>query len=117
MNGKTTGNTSAVGKSKTNWDRLDRMTDEEIDLSEIPELDTDFWENAQMVKPGERPVGRPALSAHPRFQFHVQPELKQWLIEEARRQGFATTGAFLTHLIVKERDQRQHSRQEVESKS
>lgn len=117
MNGKITGNTSATGKGKTDWDRLDRIPDEEIDLSEVPELDATFWENAHVIKPEERPVGRPARSSHPRFQFHVQPELKQWFIEEARRQGFATTGAFLTHLIVQERDQRQPSRREAESKS
>ena len=106
MNDRNTGHTSAADKDKTAWDRLDRMADEDIDCSEIPELDTDFWENAQVVKPGERHVGRPARSAHPRFQFHIQPELKKWLIEEAGRQGFATTGAYLTHLIVQERDQR-----------
>lgn len=117
MNGKNTGYTSAAGKSKTDWDRLDRMTDEEIDLSEVPELDAGFWENAQVVKPGERHVGRPARSSHPRFQFHVQPELKQWLIEEARRQGFATTGAFLTHLIVQERDQRRNTKKETQDKT
>jgi hypothetical protein len=89
------------------------MSDEEIDCSEIAELDTDFWENAQVVKPEDRGVGRPARSSHPRFQFHMQPELKQWLVEEARRQGFATTGAFLTHLIVQERDQRRNSTRET----
>lgn len=104
MNTKPTGSASAGGKGKTDWDRLDRMTDEEIDRSEIPELDADFWTRAQVVRPGERHVGRPPRAAHPRFQFHLQSELKQWLIEEAQRQGFATTSAFLTHVIVQERE-------------
>lgn len=104
MSDTPTGSGSRAGKGKTDWARLDRMTDEEIDCSEIPELNADFWAHAQVVHPGERHVGRPPRAAHPRFQFHLQPELKQWLMAEARRQGFATTGAFLTHLIVQERE-------------
>jgi len=33
-------------KSKTDWKRVDAMTDEEIDYSEIPELDEEWFENA-----------------------------------------------------------------------
>lgn len=59
MSSKPTGIPSPGGKGKTDWDRLDRMTDEEIDRSEIPALDADFWTHAQVVKPGERSVRRP----------------------------------------------------------
>ena len=37
--------------SKTNWDRLDSMRDEDIDYSDIPELGDDFFKNAVVVMP------------------------------------------------------------------
>ena len=35
--------------SKEQLSRLDELSDEDIDYSDIPELDDDFWDNAQMV--------------------------------------------------------------------
>jgi uncharacterized protein (DUF4415 family) len=42
-------------ESKTDWDRIDAMTDEDIDISDIPPLDEGFFTNAQirMPKPKE----------------------------------------------------------------
>lgn len=59
MSDNPTGRVSTDVKGQTDWDQLDRMTDEEIDRSEIPALDADFWTHAQVVKPGERSVRRP----------------------------------------------------------
>ncbi len=41
--------------SKTDWDRIDAMTDEDIDTSDIPPLDEEFFAHAQirMPKPKE----------------------------------------------------------------
>ncbi len=33
-------------QSETKWDRIDALKDEDIDVSEIPELDASFFENA-----------------------------------------------------------------------
>jgi hypothetical protein len=38
-------------KSETDWDRIDRMTDDEIDTSDIPPLTDAFFENARKVLP------------------------------------------------------------------
>ncbi|ADJ29230.1 MULTISPECIES: BrnA antitoxin family protein [Nitrosococcus] len=38
-------------QSQTDWKRLDAMKDEEIDCSDIPELDARFFENAKVVMP------------------------------------------------------------------
>ncbi|HRI03915.1 MAG TPA: BrnA antitoxin family protein [Pyrinomonadaceae bacterium] len=52
MNGKNSSNIS-----KTNWDRLAAMTDEEIDVSDIPEQGDDFFANAKLRMPaGKSPV-------------------------------------------------------------
>lgn len=38
-------------KSETDWDRIDRMTDDEIDTSDIPPLTDAFFEHARKVLP------------------------------------------------------------------
>jgi len=37
--------------SKTDWERVDAMTDEEIDISDIPPLDEAFFANAEIRLP------------------------------------------------------------------
>ena len=41
---------------KTDLKRLDAMTDDEIDYSDIPELDDDFWENAEWFEGNKKPI-------------------------------------------------------------
>ena len=38
-------------KSKTNWDKLSKMKDSEIDTSDISELDVNFFRNAELRLP------------------------------------------------------------------
>ena len=42
--------------SNTDWKRLKAMTDEEIDTSEIPELDDDFFARAEVKVPPKKSV-------------------------------------------------------------
>ena len=42
--------------SKTNWDRLAKMEGQDIDTSDIPELDDDFFQNAELRVPVKKPV-------------------------------------------------------------
>ena len=35
--------------NKTNWERLKNMKDKDINYSDIPKTDADFWEDAQIV--------------------------------------------------------------------
>lgn len=37
--------------SKTNWQRIDKLKDKDIDYSDIPELSDDFFKNARLVLP------------------------------------------------------------------
>jgi uncharacterized protein (DUF4415 family) len=37
--------------SKTDWDRINSMTDEDIDTSDIPELDASMFANAEIRLP------------------------------------------------------------------
>jgi len=40
-------------KSRTDWKRIEKMKDKEIDLSEIPELDSEFFSEA-VLWPGRK---------------------------------------------------------------
>ena len=40
--------------SRTDWERLRNMTDDEIDYSDIPPLDDEFFANARWVMPGQK---------------------------------------------------------------
>jgi len=42
--------------SSTDWKRLEAMSDEEIDTSDIPELEDDFFEKAELRLPVKKPV-------------------------------------------------------------
>lgn len=39
--------------SKTNWERIEAMTDDEIDTSDLPLLTDEFFAKAQWLMPGE----------------------------------------------------------------
>ena len=57
-------------KSKTDWARVDRMTDDEIDTSDIPPLDDAFFERAITVLPRRR-VDRIDLIKAQEFAAHI----------------------------------------------
>ena len=42
---------SSKTRSKTNWTRIDSLSDRDIDYSDIPELDKDFFRSATLVLP------------------------------------------------------------------
>src|SRR5436309_3196307 len=42
--------------SATDWERIDKMTDEEIDTSDIPPLGEEFFANAQLRMPAQSMV-------------------------------------------------------------
>lgn len=40
--------------TKSDLKRIDAMSDDDIDYSDIPELTDDFWENAKIVNPPKK---------------------------------------------------------------
>ncbi len=44
-------NSKKAYKSETDWERLEKMTDEEIDYSDIPPLGEDFFAHAELRLP------------------------------------------------------------------
>ena len=60
-------------KSRTDWERLKNMPDEEIDTSDIPELDEEFFHHAKV----SLPAGKQLLS------LRIDNDVLDWF----RRQG------------------------------
>jgi uncharacterized protein (DUF4415 family) len=54
--------------SKTDWNRIDEMKDEDIDTSDIPPLSEDFWAKAQLRMPN------PPVTV----EVEVDPETLAW---------------------------------------
>ena len=49
-------NTNTKGYSATDWERIDKLTDEQIDTSDIPPLDEDFFTRATLQMPNKSTV-------------------------------------------------------------
>jgi len=60
--------------SQTDWARLDTMADEDIDTSEIPPLDDDFFERAGLRLPDEPVAVTVHLDADVLAWFKAQGE-------------------------------------------
>jgi uncharacterized protein (DUF4415 family) len=59
-------------KSKTDWKRVDAMTDEGIDLSDVPEISTEMFARA-VVRRGLKPVLRKA-----QITLRVDSDVLEW---------------------------------------
>lgn len=64
--------------SQTDWDRIDRMTDEEIDTSDIPPLDESFFAEAELRMP----------QAKPSITIRLDPDVLNWFKSQGR--GYQT---------------------------
>lgn len=81
-------------KSETDWARIDRMTDDEIDTSDIPPLDDAFFERAIRVLPRVR-VDRIDLIHALNFADHILAK-ERW----AHRKQNLAHDAFNLALVV-----------------
>ena len=101
-------------KRRTDWDRVDRMTDEEIRgaAARDPDAHLDdqaFWRQAEVLTPearharrtGKIPAGRP-IRESARIDLRIEPELKQWADAYARSLGIKVSG-LIRMLLSKER--------------
>ena len=43
-------------KSKTDWDKLHKMSDKDIDYSDIPALDSEFFKKGELRMPKKKPL-------------------------------------------------------------
>lgn len=83
-------------QSKTNWARLDALKDQDIDYSEIPELDDDFFKNAVLRMPEPKAIVTLRLDRDvlewlkkqgPRYQTRINALLRAYMEAKERRAG------------------------------
>ena len=65
-------------QDRTDWKRLDALPDEEIDCSDIPELDETFWKNAVLVQPKNKE----------RLTVRFDADMVEWFKEQGK--GYQT---------------------------
>jgi uncharacterized protein (DUF4415 family) len=68
---------STLKKSRTDWARVDRMKDEDIDLSDSPEISPEMFAQA-VVRKGLKPVARKE-----QVTLRIDSDVLEWF----RRQG------------------------------
>ena len=79
MRGRSTTTISRTpAKGKTDYQRLRRMRDEEIDYSDIPSLDESFWKTATLTMPEPKD----------RLTIRLDHDIVQWLKNDGR--GYQT---------------------------
>ncbi len=59
--------------SRTDWERLDALTDEEIDTDDSPPLADEFFAKAQWLLPGEASPRRPV-----KVELELDPKILTW---------------------------------------
>ncbi|MBU0510978.1 MAG: BrnA antitoxin family protein [Chloroflexi bacterium] len=64
--------------SRTDWDRLNRMTDEEIDYSDIPPLDNEFFKSGELRMPKAKPL----------ISIRMDPDVLAWFRSQGK--GYQT---------------------------
>lgn len=69
---------SSTKKSRTDWERLAKMSDKDIDTSEIAELDEEFFRHAQV----RLPAGKQLIS------LRLDRDVLDWFKEQGK--GYQT---------------------------
>ena len=82
--------------SKTDWKRLSEMRDEDIDTSDIPELDDTFFEEAEVRLPPKKSV-----------TMRLDADVLEWF--KAQGQGYQTRINQLLRKYMEAQEQRHHS--------
>lgn len=64
--------------SRTDWDRIDALKDEEIDTSDIPPLDETFFAEAEIRMPQTKPS----------ITIRLDPDVLEWFKDQGK--GYQT---------------------------
>jgi uncharacterized protein (DUF4415 family) len=87
-------NKHATEKSYSDWDRIDAMTDEDIDTSDVPPLDEAFFATAQLRLP----------KAKPAITIRLDPDVLEWFRSQGK--GYQTRINAVLRMYVESRKRR-----------
>ena len=68
------------GKSKTDWKKFDKLSDNQIDISEIPELDKEWFRNVKIVLPEKKKA----------ISLRVDKDVLEWFKSKSKGKGYQT---------------------------
>lgn len=69
---------NTIKESRTDWNRLEAMSDSEIDFSDVPKLDKLFFERARIRMPARKRS----------ISLRVDPDVLEWFKKQG--QGYQT---------------------------
>lgn len=69
---------NTIKESRTDWNRLEAMSDSEIDFSDVPKLDKAFFERARIRMPARKRS----------ISLRVDPDVLEWFKKQG--QGYQT---------------------------
>jgi len=79
-------NSNSISRvSETDWEALDKMTDDEIDLSDIPEVTAE-----QMARAKLRVGGKPVSKGKVRVNIYLDAEVIEYFRARAGGRGYQT---------------------------
>jgi uncharacterized protein (DUF4415 family) len=76
--------------SNTDWQKLSRRSDKEIDYSDIPKTDEKFWENAEVFLPHKKVD----------FTIKIDEDLALWLKEMGNSSNQAVNNIIRAYFLV-----------------
>ena len=82
-------------KSKTDWDKLNSMSDSEINYSDIPELNESFFQNGKLRMPKTKP----------RISIRLDPDVLEWF--KSHGVGYQTRINAVLRMYMEARKQNQ----------
>ena len=91
-------NSKLPEKTRTDWQRIDAMTDDEIDTSEIPKLDETWFKHAKVVLPQKKKA----------ISLRVDSEVLQWFKSKAQDRGYQTLMNAVLKAYVNAQKERPH---------
>jgi len=80
-------NWKRVDEPKTDWKRIDAMTDEDIDLSDCQELDEDFFEKALLSAPDGTYRGEQGLMLTKEEGIALQKERSEYDLSQIKQES------------------------------
>ncbi|MBM2815777.1 MAG: hypothetical protein HW421_2539 [Ignavibacteria bacterium] len=79
-----------IKPTKTDWQRLSRKNDKEIDYSDIPKTDEKFWENAEIMIPRKKVD----------YTLKIDEDLALWLKEKGNSSNQAVNNIIRAYYLV-----------------
>lgn len=84
-------------KDQTEYKRLDSMSDEDIDYSDIPDMEDEFWAKAKVIDPGPKKA----------VSLRIDPDVLDWFKHQRGRYQYLMNQVLRRYMNVQKRKHEQ----------